>query len=123
MLLYACVSPASLPPSSSLQFWPFQSRESSHWTSFTQNGYVVGLVNGSLVSYDNPGGDQYLVDETNPNARAAVFDAFMAGYGNLGIKTVWMDAAEPEVRASFRQTVTCSLHQLTPSLIYLTKHE
>jgi alpha-glucosidase (family GH31 glycosyl hydrolase) len=53
------------------------------------------------VSYDSPGGDQFLVDETNPLARATTFDKFWDGYGRLGIKTVWLDAAEPEVRASW----------------------
>jgi alpha-D-xyloside xylohydrolase len=76
-------------------FWPFQSTESRHWANFTNNNYLVNTINSSTpTSYD--GGDQYLVDETNPDARAAVFDGFWEGYGVYGIKTVWIDAAEPE---------------------------
>ena len=41
-------------------------------------------------------GDQYLYDPFNEDARKAVFKAFMQGYGKYGIKTIWIDAAEPE---------------------------
>lgn len=75
-------------------FWPFQSRESIHWTEFESNGYLVPRLNGTLDSWD--GGDQYLYDPFNPDARKAVFQKFMEGYGKYGIKTIWIDAAEPE---------------------------
>ena len=76
-------------------FWPFQSMGSRHWAEFSQDGYLVNRINAtSPTSYD--GGAQYLVDETNPVVRKAVFDAFWDGYGKYGIKTVWIDAAEPE---------------------------
>jgi len=52
-------------------FWPFQSRESIHWTEFESNGYLVPRLNGTLDSWD--GGDQYLYDPFNPAARKAVF--------------------------------------------------
>lgn len=52
-------------------FWPFQSRESIHWTEFESNGYLVPRLNGTLDSWD--GGDQYLYDPFNPDARKAVF--------------------------------------------------
>lgn len=69
-------------------FWPFQSRESRHWQNFSSNGWLVNKINASNpTSYD--GGDQYLIDETNPDARAAVFEGFMEGYGTYGIKTIW----------------------------------
>lgn len=47
-----------------------------------------------MESWD--GGDQYLYDPFNPDARKAVFQKFMEGYGKYGIKTIWIDAAEPE---------------------------
>ncbi len=76
-------------------FWPLQSKESRHWDNFSSSGYLVNLINAtSPTSYD--GNDQYVVDETNPATRAAVFEGFMEGYGKYGIKTVWIDAAEPE---------------------------
>lgn len=75
-------------------FWPFQSRESQHWQEFESNGYLVPRLNGTLMSWD--GGDQYLYDPFNEAARKAAFKAFMDGYGKYGIKTIWIDAAEPE---------------------------
>lgn len=76
-------------------FWPFQSRESRHWDNFSSNGWLATKLNTTgQTSYD--GGDQYVVDETNPATRAAVFDGFWSGYGVYGIKTIWIDAAEPE---------------------------
>jgi len=32
-------------------------------------------------------------DASNAAARAAVFKDWYAGYGSLGVKTVWLDAA------------------------------
>ena len=74
-------------------FWPFQTPQSTHWAEFTSAGFLATNQTGGLVAYD---GDQYLVDETNAAARAAVFDGFWQGYGKFGFKTVWIDAAEPE---------------------------
>ena len=76
-------------------FWPFQSTGSRHWEEFSSKGYLVNQINATEpTSYD--GGDQYLVDETNPEVRSVVFDKYWEGYGTYGIKTVWIDAAEPE---------------------------
>lgn len=74
-------------------YWPFQTTGSQHWTEFNSSGYLVEPYAGGQKAYD---GDQFLVDETNPAARAAAFQGFWDGYGKYGIKTVWIDAAEPE---------------------------
>ena len=74
-------------------YWPFQTTGSQHWTEFNSSGLLVEPYAGGQKPYD---GDQYLVDETNPAARAAAFQGFWDGYGKYGIKTVWIDAAEPE---------------------------
>ena len=73
--------------------WPFQSTSSIHWQEYSTSGYLV-TQNGSLASYD--GGNQYLIDQTNPVVRANAFSKFMQGYGQYGFKTIWVDAAEPE---------------------------
>jgi alpha-D-xyloside xylohydrolase len=75
-------------------FWPFQSKESRYFANFSANGWLVNTLEGKEASYD--GGDQFLVDETSPVVRAAVFEAFWEGYGRYGIKSIWIDAAEPE---------------------------
>ena len=67
-------------------FWPFQTPKSRHWQDFVSNGYLVNQINATKpTAYD---GSQYLVDETNPAVRKAVFDGFWEGYGQYGIKTV-----------------------------------
>jgi alpha-glucosidase (family GH31 glycosyl hydrolase) len=83
-------------------FWPFQSKESRYWQEFLDSGYLVNVFNATEpTSYD--GNDQFLVDDTNPAVRASVFDKFWEGYGRYGIKTVWIDAAEPEHFGSTRE--------------------
>ena len=74
-------------------YWPFQTTGSQHWDEFNSSGLLVEPYAGGIKPYD---GDQHLVDETNPAARAAAFEGFWSGYGKYGIKTVWIDAAEPE---------------------------
>ena len=75
-------------------FWPFQTPSSSHWQEFSSSGFLASLTNGSLAPFD--WGDQYLYDPFNPAARKATFAGYQAGYGRFGMKTVWLDAAEPE---------------------------
>ena len=75
-------------------FWPLQTVASTHWAQFNGSGYLAVLANGTSSPYD--GSDQWLVDTTNANARAAMFDGFWQGYGRLGVRAVWLDAAEPE---------------------------
>ena len=74
-------------------YWPFQTVASQHWDEFNSSGFLVEPFAGGQKAYD---GDQFLVDETNPAARSAAFQGFWDGYGKYGIKTVWIDAAEPE---------------------------
>ena len=78
-------------------FWPFQSTGSRYWEEFSSSGYLVSKLDagpGNFSSYD--GGNQYLVDDTNPTVRQAIFEKFWSGYGRFGIKSIWVDAAEPE---------------------------
>jgi alpha-D-xyloside xylohydrolase len=67
---------ATLGIETMVTFWPFQTTQSQHWQQFSSSGYLVPDLNGTLRPYD---GDQYLVDETNPEVRAAVFDKFWEG--------------------------------------------
>ena len=76
-----------------ITFWPFQTTSSINWDLYSSNGWLATDLQGKQQPYD---GDQYLIDETNPVVRQNTFDKFWEGYGHLGIKTVWIDAAEPE---------------------------
>jgi alpha-D-xyloside xylohydrolase len=75
-------------------FWPFQTTESTHWQQYNSSGYLAPMLDGAVAPFDE--GGQYLVDETSAAVRNATFEAFWQGYGQYGIKTVWLDAAEPE---------------------------
>ena len=43
----------------------------------------------------------HLVDEFQANARASIYAAFKKGYGQYGIRTVWLDGSEPERSTSY----------------------
>jgi alpha-D-xyloside xylohydrolase len=75
-----------------ITFWPFQTPQSKHWDEFNNSGYLA-TINGTLQPIKS---NYYLYDSTNPDARKAVFNAYHEGYGTFGIKTIWLDAAEPE---------------------------
>ena len=74
-------------------FWPFQTKASKHWHQFSSNNLLATLTNGTLEPFD---GSQFVYDPFNQAARNATFQAYQDGYGKFGIKTVWLDAAEPE---------------------------
>ena len=64
-------------------FWPFQSKESRYYAEFVGNGWLVNQINATApTSYD--GGDQYLIDQTNPYVRTAVFDKVRGGVARAG---------------------------------------
>ena len=48
------------------------------------------MTNLSSQTIEPLEGNMYLVDQSNPGARSAVFDAFWQGYGQYGFKTVWL---------------------------------
>ena len=78
-------------------FWAFQTKGSQYWDSFYTSGFLaLNRTTGHPSPLEN---DYYLVDQTNAQARAASFDAFWAGYGRYGIRSVWLDATEPEREA------------------------
>ena len=62
-------------------FWPFQTTKSARWSQFAGAGWLVNMTNGSEVAYD---GNQFLVDQTLPAARSAVFDAVRGMPANRG---------------------------------------
>jgi alpha-D-xyloside xylohydrolase len=78
-------------------FWPYLCPGGAHFANFSDAGLLAtarGTAAPSPVeSWACP---MYLTDETNPAARAAIYAAFREGYGKLGIRTVWLDGAEPE---------------------------
>ena len=74
-----------------ITWWPFQSRGSHWFPLFNSSKYLAVDLQGHLAEWE---GGVYLVDQTNPAARAQAFASWWEGYGQFGVKGVWMDAAE-----------------------------
>ena len=80
-------------------FWPHQSPNSSNFPRWLSSGYLAQLMSGgdaantSAAPFDWV---DYLVDSTSSVQREAAFEQFWQGYGQYGVRAVWMDAAEPE---------------------------
>ena len=78
-------------------FWPMVTQSSSHFQAFNDSGFFMrNRTTGEAAPVEQWAGPMYATDETNPAARAAIYQAFKAGYGRFGIRTVWLDGAEPE---------------------------
>ncbi|KAJ9443699.1 alpha-D-xyloside xylohydrolase [Diplonema papillatum] len=80
--------------------WPFVGiNVSVHWDEFSQNKWLaLNSTSGtpdSFWRYNTPTGNP-VVDSTNPAAMAGVMKAWWTGYGQYGVRAVWMDEAEPD---------------------------
>ena len=83
---------------------------SIHWQEYLDNGYLaVNLTTGSACSTlvkDGTCGDNFwryntptnnaLVDSTNPKGMARTFEHWWEGYGQYGVRAMWMDESEPD---------------------------
>ncbi|WP_125776471.1 TIM-barrel domain-containing protein [Antribacter gilvus] len=73
--------------------WPQVSLESENFAELTRKGYLVRSDRGVDVQMSFEGPSRFL-DVTNPEAREWLWDRLRAGYP--GVKTFWLDEAEPE---------------------------
>jgi len=78
-------------------FWPYVCAGGSHTDNFNTSGFLVnGLGTNTPSPVESWACQMLLTDETNPAAREAIYSAFREGYGQYGIRTVWLDGSEPE---------------------------
>jgi hypothetical protein len=78
-----------------VSYWPMLTPGGAHWAEFQSGGLIMGALNGTNASWiEDWDGDMYAYDATSAAARAAYFDAFWQGYGQYGIKSLWLDAGE-----------------------------
>ena len=78
-------------------FWPYLCQGGAHFDAFNTSGFLASAIGTSTPSFvESWACDMFLTDETNADARAAIYAAFREGYGKLGIRTVWLDGSEPE---------------------------
>ncbi|MFC8796617.1 TIM-barrel domain-containing protein [Promicromonospora sp. NPDC057138] len=75
--------------------WPQVSLESENFDEMSRLGLLVQSNQGIDVQMWFQGPSRF-VDTTNPRAREYLWDKLRAGYGRHGIRTFWLDEAEPE---------------------------
>lgn len=75
--------------------WPQISLESENYPEFVQNNLTVHTDRGMDIQMAFQGAAVF-ADMTNPRTRARVWELCKANYHDIGIKTFWLDEAEPE---------------------------
>lgn len=78
-----------------VSFWPQVEWGSENFEEMKQQGLLVKQVNGVDVQMTFHGNNVFM-DATNPRARAYVWEKCKKNYADLGIRTFWLDEAEPE---------------------------
>ena len=78
-------------------FWAHAAPAGSHFAAFNASGYLaVNITTGAPMAVAHWASDLYLTNQFQAAARAAIFQAFRDGYGRHGVRTLWLDGAEPE---------------------------
>lgn len=84
--------------------WPMVNPLSRELPGLHDRGLLVRTARGveaTITLHDTrPPGivHAYLLDATNPETRAALWERVEEGYHRLGIRSFWLDADEPEIR-------------------------
>lgn len=78
-----------------VSIWPTVAPTSSNWNEMLERGLLIRHDRGVRVAMQ-VGGDSTNFDATNPEARKYVWDKAKENYYKFGIKTFWLDEAEPE---------------------------
>ena len=79
-----------------VSIWPTINPDSRNWEMMKDGNMLVRTENGQFGIFDFHGQQTY-VDVTSPEAREYMWQQVKKGYFDLGIKTFWLDQAEPEV--------------------------
>ncbi|HKM03572.1 MAG TPA: glycoside hydrolase family 31 protein [Lachnospiraceae bacterium] len=75
--------------------WPTIDEKSENYNEMADKGYLVSADRGSSF-HMNWMGDTVFYDTTHPGAREFVWNKCKENYYSKGIKTFWLDEAEPE---------------------------
>lgn len=78
--------------------WPTVDSRSANYPKMKSRGLLVNSDRGVSVNLDFLGNTTFF-DATHPAARAFVWQEVQRNYYDLGIRTFWLDEAEPEYRA------------------------
>lgn len=75
--------------------WPTVDKTSENYEEMLEKGYLIRTERGVRVGLDYQGATIHY-DATNPEAREYVWQKAKKNYYDKGIKTFWLDEAEPE---------------------------
>ena len=76
--------------------WPTINPASRNWQTMDDENMLVRTEHGQYGTFDFHG-QQTFIDATNPRTREYVWEQMKKTYYSYGIKTFWLDEAEPEV--------------------------
>ncbi len=79
-----------------VSIWPTINPNSRNYWPMSEENMLVRTENGQYGIFDFYG-QQTFIDPTNPRTREYVWEQIKKTYYSYGIKTFWLDEAEPEV--------------------------
>lgn len=81
-----------------VSIWPTVDKQSENYTEMLERGYLIRTERGVRTAMEVEG-DTIHWDATNPEARDYVWQKAKQNYFSHGIRTFWLDEAEPEYSA------------------------
>ncbi|MBE5915328.1 MAG: family 31 glucosidase [Pseudobutyrivibrio ruminis] len=78
-----------------VSIWPTVDKNSVNYSEMLEKGYLIHVERGHRVGLSFQG-ETIHIDVTNPEARRFLWSKVRENYYSLGIKTFWLDEAEPE---------------------------
>ena len=79
-----------------VSIWPTINPASHNWNAMNDENMLVRTENGQYGAFEFYG-QQTFIDPTNPRTREYVWEQVKKTYYSYGIRTFWLDEAEPEV--------------------------
>lgn len=79
-----------------ISYWPTINPNSRNWHEMNARNMLIRTENGQYGTFDFFGQQTY-VDMTNPEAREFVWEQIKKTYIKCGIRSFWLDQAEPEL--------------------------
>ncbi len=81
-----------------VSIWPTVDPQSENYREMREKGYLVRAERGVQVLFMHATGPETFYDATHPDAQKYVWNKVKQHYYDYGIKTFWLDEAEPEFR-------------------------
>ena len=78
-----------------VSIWPTVDYRSENFQEMLEKGYLIRMERGFRIAMDFQGNTVHY-DATNPDARKFVWNVARKNYYEKGIRTFWLDEAEPE---------------------------